>query len=138
MLRMGVFGGNYFKGALPHHFEGLSQEVRGLAQTNRCVFQKQANLYQVKAGETFEQWTKNGWIFPEDPLGWFHWYCRWSNGRDHERDAHQIKRWINYRKRWGRYARTQALTRGDASAVVKQGLIQWAIEPLKIIHEGTL
>ena len=30
---------------------------------------------------TRKEWIDKGWIFKEDPLGWFQWYCRYSNGR---------------------------------------------------------
>lgn len=132
MLEMGVFGGSYFHDATDEDLEGLGAATE-LAHANRDPFDKRKNYYEVKAGEDFAAWMKNGWIFPEDPLGWFHWYCRYTAGRRHERDEHQIRRWINY-KRWAKVARTQAFTKGDASLVVKQGLIQWAWSPMQVIH----
>ncbi len=138
MLNAGVFGGSYFQMALQptiwHMLEGLPDDVRPLVQANGGRFNKLRNRYEVKAGQSFEEWTRNGWIFPEDPLGWFHWYCRYAAGRRHHRDAHQIRRWSSYGARWGRYARTQLHTRGDASPVVKQGLLQWAWEPMLVLH----
>lgn len=134
MLGRGVFGGAYFERATQADFQGLDRDVRKLFHSNMGPFLKANNFYNAKAGETYEQWMANGWIFPEDPLGWFHWYCRYHAGRRHERDAHQIRRHNHYRQRWGRYARTQMLTRGNASNVVKQGLLQWAIEPVFILY----
>lgn len=134
MLEMGVFGGNYFREATEEDFRGLDKLTFALAVENVEPFQKRKNYYDARAGESYEQWMANGWIFPEDPLGWFHWYCRWHAGRRHERDAHQISRHINYGLRWGRYARTQMLTRGDASSVVKQGLLQWGFSPMVVLH----
>lgn len=134
MLERGVFGGAYFERASYLDLEGLDPQTLRLARTQTGPFRKVNNCYGAKAGETYEQWMANGWIFSEDPLGWFHWYCRYHNGRRHERDAHQIRRHNHYRERWGRFARTQLLTRGDASAVVKQGLLQWALEPMFILH----
>lgn len=132
MLELGVFGGSYFHDATDEDLLGLGSATR-LAHLNRDPFDKLKNQYEVKAGEDFAAWTKNGWIFPEDPLGWFHWYCRYSSGRRHERDEHQMRRWINY-KRWARVARTQQHTKGFVSSVVKQGLIQWAYSPMQILH----
>ena len=134
MLERGVFGGNYFHDASDEDFAHLRPSIVKLALDNQHPFDKRRNFYEAKAGETYAQWMANGWIFPEDPLGWFHWYCRFACGRRHSRDAHQIHRHNHYRQRWGRFARTQMLTKGDASAVVKQGLLQWGLEPLAIIH----
>lgn len=134
MLERGVFGGAYFRNASARDMEGLGDATQ-LAWVNADYeFDKRKNFYGAKAGQTYAEWMANGWIFPEDPLGWFHWYCRYHAGRRHERDAHQIRRHNHYRERWGRYARTQMLTRGDASAVVKQGLLQWGFEPMFILH----
>ena len=135
MLEMGIFGGAYFENASDDDLLGLGSATR-LAHENRNPYDKRKNYYEVRAGEDYAAWMRNGWIFPEDPLGWFHWYCRYSAGRRHERDAHQMRRWVNY-KRWARVARTQALTNGDASAVVKQGLLQWGYSPMKVIHEDS-
>lgn len=134
MFKRGVFGGSYFEMATSDDFAGLDHQTAVFARANCRPFNKDVNDYGVRAGEDFASWMKNGWIFPEDPLGWFHWYCRYSAGRRHERDAHQIARWAAYGARWGRYARTQAHVNGDASSVVKQGLLQWAYEPMTIIH----
>jgi len=139
MLRRGVFGGSYFQKAMRptiwHMLEGLPKDVRALVDANSGRFDKERNAYGVKAGQSYEQWMRNGWIFPEDPLGWFHWYCRYAAGRRHERDDHQIRRWHNYGTRWGMFARRQMHSTGDASLVVKQGLLQWAYEPMRVLHE---
>lgn len=134
MLERGVFGGNYFHDAIDEDFEGMRSSIVALAHLNREPYRKDRNFYEARAGESYEQWMRNGWIFPEDPLGWFHWYCRFASGRRHSRDAHQIHRHNHYRSRWGRFARSQMISKGDASAVVKQGLLQWALEPLVILH----
>lgn len=135
MLRRGVFGGNYFARATIEDFEGLSLEVEELASANEGPYLKAANDYGVRAGQTYEEWMANGWIFPEDPLGWFHWYCRYACGRRHPRDSHQIRRWFNYGDRWGMFARRQLITKGDASLVVKQGLLQWSYDPMRVLHD---
>lgn len=134
MLASGVFGGNYFANATDADFEGMRPSIVLLAALNQRPFDKTNNRYEARAGESYDAWKANGWIFDEDPLGWFHWYCRYDSGRRHPRDAHQINRWLNYGKRWGRFGRTQVYTKGDASSVVKQGLLQWAYEPMAILH----
>ena len=44
-------------------------------------FDVSLNRFKVKSGLTRKEWIDKGWIFKEDPLGWFQWYCRYSNGR---------------------------------------------------------
>jgi hypothetical protein len=132
MLERGVFGGAYFASATPADFEGLGDALP-LALTQVGSFDKRANYYEVRAGETYEQWAAQGWLFSEDPLGWFHWYCRYHAGRRHHRDAHQIRRWVRHQDRWGRYARGRALAWGDCGPVVRQGLLQWALDPMVVL-----
>jgi hypothetical protein len=134
MLERGVFGASYFHDATDEDYLGMRPSIVALAQQNDGPFDKRKNYYEARAGEDYAAWMRQGWIFPEDPLGWFHWYCRFASGRRHARDEHQIGRWERYGARWGRFARTQLLTKGDASAVVKQGLLQWAWEPMLVLH----
>lgn len=129
MLVRGVFGGSYFQAATDQDLSDMRSSIVDLAVLNQGSYAKAKNQYGVKAGQTYEVWVRNGWIFPEDPLGWFHWYCRYSSGRRHERDAHQIARYNNYVTRWGATARNQLRTKGSVSGVVKQGLLQWGIDP---------
>lgn len=129
ILDLGVFGGSYFEAATEEDFLDMRSTIVEMALQNRGRYDKSKNHYGVKAGQSYDVWVRNGWIFPEDPLGWFHWYCRYSTGRRHERDAHQIARYNNYVIRWGSVARNQYAQTGSISDVVKQGLIQWGIDP---------
>jgi hypothetical protein len=129
MMSMGVFGGSYFHNATDEDFEGMSWEVEQWARRQTDPFNKRCNAYEVKAGQSFAKWSKAGWLFPEDPLGWFQWYCRYHSGRRHERDDHQISRWERFGPYWKRYALAQIAERGDFSPVVKQSFVQWGYKP---------
>ena len=76
MLEMGVFGGSYF-GRKIKEYPKLWFKNGKLSKT----FDVEKNRFKVKAGLTRKEWLDKGWIFKEDPLGWFQWYCRFTNGR---------------------------------------------------------
>ena len=126
MLSMGVFGKNYF--AADTDFAGYNQEITTLAKQNVLKYSANSNYFKAKAGQNYATWLANGWLFDEDPLGWFQWYCRYYSGRRHMRDDHQIKRYNSYRARWLSRARNDIEKKGKTSNVIKQGLLQWGIK----------
>jgi hypothetical protein len=133
MMEMGVFGGSYFAFAKTADFDGMDGPTRSMATTQRGRYQKKLNCFGVRSGDSLAEWTKNGWITPQDPLGWFHWYCRYHAGRRDPSDGWQIGRWANYVKRWGLYARNQTDRTGECSPVVKQGLLHWSYLPVRVL-----
>ena len=89
MLEFGVFGGSYF---------GLDIKEYPSAWFKKAKISKKFdvnnNRFRVSAGLSRKEWISKGWIFNEDPLGWFQWYCRFTNGRRIPHiDEIQIKRW---------------------------------------------
>jgi hypothetical protein len=133
MIQMGVFGGSYFARATEQDFEGMHPDLEVLCRTQTGRYDKRKNAFGVKSGDSYEEWLKRGHIFPEDPLGWFHWYCRWHSGRRHPRDEHQMGRWARFEQRWGQHLRIQVEVHGDGSPKVKQSLLHWAILPAKVL-----
>ena len=93
MLELGVFGGWYFKGEIEEYPESWFKK----AQISKDGFDKKLNYFQVSSGQPMSVWKEKGWITPEDPLGWFQWYCRYSLGRRLPKvDLFQIKRWRSF------------------------------------------
>ena len=92
MMELGVFGGSYFR----HNIKEYPKSWFKKAKISKS-FNVNLNRFKVKSGLSRKEWQEKGWIFKEDPLGWFQWYCRYSCGR---RIAHideiQIKRWKNF------------------------------------------
>lgn len=95
------------------------------------------NKFKVKAGQTLEDWEKNGWIRPLDPRGWFQWYYRFYLGRRSADDARQISRWLKACGPAGRFRKALAQNiagRGgtwddpSVNSVVRQTLWQWGYE----------
>lgn len=92
----------------------------------------------MKCGQGLDAWEASGWITKWDPRGWFHWYCRFFQGRRIPgEDERQISRWYGIAGPHGRWktslAKKCALARkpfGDPSVspVVRQTLLHWAYE----------
>ena len=89
MLEMGVFGGKYMtdcRGEFPDDwFENARLSPR--------KSDPKINFFGVDASKPLSYWKEKGWIYHEDPRGWFQWYCRYWMGRRTFDDARQVKRW---------------------------------------------
>ncbi len=126
MLKLGVFGGSYFNRKQIKEFPKSWLINAKLSRT----FDININRFRVKSGLSREHWLKKGWIFKEDPLGWFQWYCRFCNGRRITHiDEIQIKRWKNFRRHV--LAIKKNCERGDLSCRrrQRQAILQWAYNP---------
>ncbi|KND50463.1 MAG: hypothetical protein AB202_02295 [Parcubacteria bacterium C7867-007] len=89
MFERGVFGGNYFEG----HLDEFPKDWLKNAKIS-TVHDKSLNYFGIDASQPYEVWKAKGWIYKDDPRGWFQWYCRYYRGRRiPEEDARQIKRW---------------------------------------------
>ena len=76
MLELGVFGGAYFGLKIQEYPKSWFIKAK-ISKT----FDINLNRFKIESGLSREHWIKKGWIFKEDPLGWFQWYCRFSMGR---------------------------------------------------------
>jgi len=95
MLRLGVFGGKYMTDCTREFPQNWFQGAK-LSPAHR---DRSLNYFGVDASQPLTVWRRNGWIHPEDPRGWFQWYCRYYMGRRlPEEDARQIKRWKAMRR----------------------------------------
>tara|TARA_B100000029_G_scaffold506893_1_gene590504 strand:+ start:2055 stop:2483 length:429 start_codon:yes stop_codon:yes gene_type:complete len=127
MLELGVFGGWYFKGDVEEYPDSWFKK----AQISKDGFDIKLNYFQVSSGQSMSVWKEKGWITPEDPLGWFQWYCRYSLGRRLPKvDVFQIKRWRSFGPRHigGIEANCE---KGDifCRPRQRQALLQWAYDP---------
>jgi hypothetical protein len=89
LLRLGVFGGKYMTDCRDEFPRDWFTHAR-LAKGRR---QPTLNYFGVNASQSLATWRRNGWIRPQDPRGWFQWYCRYYMGRRTLDDARQIRRW---------------------------------------------
>ncbi len=125
MLELGVFGGSYF-GSNIKEFPKTWFKKAKLSKN----FDISLNCFKVKSGLSRDHWIKKGWIFKEDPLGWFQWYCRFSMGRRIPHiDQIQIKRWKNFKRHL--MAIKKNCDEGDFNCRKRQrqAILQWAYDP---------
>jgi len=129
MLRLGVFGGKYLtdtRNEFPKNwFAGAKLSPRRRDPS--------LNFFGVDASQPLSVWRKKGWIHPDDPRGWFQWYCRYYLGRRmQEEDLRQIKRWKAMRRHVRQIERH--CERGDVFCRPRQrqALLHWAYDSRKI------
>ena len=89
MLRLGVFGGKYLtdcRDEFPRDWFARAKLAAGRKDAK-------LNYFGVHASQSLATWQRSGWIRPQDPRGWFQWYCRYYMGRRTADDRRQIRRW---------------------------------------------
>lgn len=131
MLKMGIFGGHYFgsrhSAKFKEHTADLPQEwFDGVLLVDD--YDKINNHFNVKCGKDYDWWVAKGLMHADDPLGWFHWYCRFYNGRRHQDDDRQIQRWSNFR-RWETNILHTVPGQINKRPAVRQSLLHWAYNP---------
>ena len=124
MLELGVFGGKYMTDCRKEFPEDWFDKAK-LSPEGR---NPRLNYFTIVAGQPLSIWRAKGWIHPDDPRGWFQWYCRYYRGRRMEDDSRQIGRWIAF----GRHAAQirKNCTPGDVFCRPRQrqALLQWAYD----------
>ncbi len=130
MLALGVFGGAYFNGEHDEFPASWFTHAR-LSATGEP--DPACNYYGVLASQPLSVWQEKGWISPEDPLGWFQWYCRYDMGRRiPDEDARQIRRWRAMKRHATQIQ--QHCFPGDLNCRRKQrqALLHWAYDSRKL------
>ena len=90
MLRLGVFCGKYMTDCRREFPKTWFAGARLADGRRDCSL----NFFGVDASQPLSEWKRKGWLHPDDPRGWFQWYCRYYLGRRMPKeDARQIKRW---------------------------------------------
>ncbi len=126
MLEYGVFGGSYFANKEMNEFPKSWFKRAKLSKS----FNAELNRFKIKAGLSRQDWMKKGWIFKEDPLGWFQWYCRYTNGRRIKGvDEVQIQRWLNFTRHVKAISKNCEKNDLSCRRRQRQAILQWAYDP---------
>lgn len=129
MLELGVFGGLYFSDQ-PKEFPKSWFTKAKLSPDGKR--HKELNYFGVNASQPLSVWQAKGWINPQDPRGWFEWYCRYSLGRRTEDDERQIKRWVAMRRHITQVKNNCRTGDIFCRPRQRQALLHWAYDSRKI------
>jgi len=129
MLSMGVFGGKYMTDCTKEFprswFSG--------AKLSPVKKDSKLNFFGVNASQSLSIWKQKGWIYKDDPRGWFQWYCRYYFGRRlPKEDLRQIKRWRAMKRHVSQVAKHCRVGDHFCHRRQRQALLHWAYDSRKI------
>ncbi len=128
MLGLGVFGGKYMTDCRDEFPSEWFAEAKLCHERHDPAL----NFFGVNASQPLRVWREKGWIYHEDPRGWFQWYCRYYMGRRCPDDERQIKRWKGIRRHIAQLKKH--CRKGDLSCRPRQrqALLNWAYDSRKM------
>ncbi len=132
MLSLGVFGGVYMRDCCKEFPEDWFVKAK-FAPNNTRKHLANINFFKVNASQPLSVWKKKGWIYKDDPRGWFQWYCRYYMGRRiKDEDDRQIKRWLAIKRHISQV--TKNCSDGDFMCRPKQrqAILHWAYDSRKL------
>jgi hypothetical protein len=129
MLKLGIFGGKYMTDCQKEFPADWFKEAKLCSEKH----DPSLNYFGVNASQPLSAWRRNGWVYPEDPRGWFQWYCRYYLGRRlSEEDGWQIKRWIAIKRHVQQIKKNCYPRDLNCRKKQRQALLHWAYDSRKI------
>lgn len=126
LLKLGVFGGKYMTDCRDEFPAEWFEDAKLCHEKHDPTL----NYFKVNASQPLKVWRQKRWIYPDDPRGWFQWYCRYYLGRRLPFiDAWQIKRWRAFARHAGQIRANCAPRDLDCRPRQRQALLQWAYDP---------
>jgi hypothetical protein len=125
MLKLGVFGGKYMTDCTDEFPEDWFKKARLCHERHDL----ELNYFRENASQPLSVWREKGWIYHEDPRGWFQWYCRYYMGRRlTQEDDRQIKRWKAIRRHIGQIKKNCMAGDFSCRPRQRQALFHWAYD----------
>ena len=128
MLTLGVFGGKYMTDCR----QEFPASWFAKAKLSSTRHDRRLNYFKVNASQTLRVWRQKNWLRPQDPRGWFQWYCRYYMGRRTPDDARQIARWRAIRRHATQILKHCEPGDLDCRRRQRQALLHWAYDSRKI------
>jgi hypothetical protein len=124
MLALGVFGGKYMTDCRDEFPAAWFRH----AKLNSERHDPALNFFGVQASLPLSEWARRGWIYLEDPRGWFQWYCRYYMGRRCPDDERQVGRWKAMRRHVAQVRKNCPKGALFCRPRQRQALLQWAYD----------
>jgi len=128
LLALGVFGGKYMTDCRAEFPASWFSK----AKLSPEGYDAKLNYFGVRASQPLAVWRKKGWIYEEDPRGWFQWYCRYYLGRRCLDDDRQIRRWRQITRHVAQVKRGCRPRDLTCRRRQRQALLHWAYDSRKI------
>ena len=128
MLEMGVFGGKYMTDCRNE----FPQSWFSKAKLSPERHEPKLNCFGVSASKPLSYWIAQGWIYPDDPRGWFQWYCCNYMGRRCPDDERQIKRWKAMQRHIAQLRKHCPAGDLHCRRRQRQALLHWAYDSRKM------
>ena len=129
MLKLGVFGGKYMTDCTKE----FPKDWFVQAKLSPVKADPKISYFKVTASQPLSVWQAKGWIYKEDPRGWFQWYCRYYMGRRIPlEDTRQIKRWKAIRRHIAQLRKNCRVGNELCRPVQRQALLHWAYDSRKL------
>jgi len=128
ILNMGVFGGKYMTDCQNEFPKNWFKKEKMCHEFH----DPKINFFGVNASQPLSVWRKKGWIYRDDPRGWFQWYCRYYLGRRCEDDERQIRRWLAMKRHVGQLRKNCKIGDFKRRPIQRQALLHWAYDSRKM------
>jgi len=129
ILELGAFGGKYMTDCRNEFPEDWFLKAKLCHEKH----DPDLNYFKVNASQPLSVWQKKGWIYRDDPRGWFQWYCRYYMGRRlGDEDMRQIKRWKAVKRHVGQIVANCRAGDEVCRPRQRQALLHWAYDSRKI------
>jgi hypothetical protein len=128
MLKLGVFCGKYMTDCRDEFPPSWFRHAKLASGAKDCSL----NYFGVDASQPLSEWRRRGWINPDDPRGWFQWYCRYFLGRRLQgEDDRQIGRWNAFRRHVTQVRKNCEPNDLTCRRRQRQALLHWAYDSRK-------
>ena len=128
LLQLGVFGGKYMTDCRDEFPSSWFAHAKLCSERHDPA----CNFFGVNASQPLREWHRKGWIHPQDPRGWFQWYCRYYMGRRSEDDHRQIRRWHAIARHVAQLRRNCKRRDLTCRRRQRQALLHWAYDSRKM------